>query len=50
MVPTDRSRNAVGINKTVESNIDLVLSLLAAHALSGCNTTARYYDIAKGAA
>ena len=49
MVPTDRSRNAVDINKTVESNIDLVLSLLAAHALSGCNITGRYYGIAKGA-
>ena len=33
---------------TVESNIDLIPSLLAAHALSGCNATARYYDIAKG--
>ena len=47
MLPTDRSRNIVDISKTVESNIDLIASLLAAHALSGCDATARYYGIAK---
>lgn len=35
MLPTYTNHNAVGINKTVESNIDLIPSLLAAHALSG---------------
>ena len=50
MLPTDNSGNAGDINKTVESNIDLIASLLAAHALSGCDTTARYYGIAKGTA
>ena len=48
MLSANSSRNAVDINKTVESNIDLISSLLAAHALSGCNETARYYGIAKG--
>ena len=48
MLPTDSSRNAVYINKTVESNIDLIPSFLAAHALSGFDTTARYHGIAKG--
>ena len=42
------SRNAVDINKTVGRKIDLIPSLLAAHALSGHDTTARYYGIAKG--
>ena len=41
MFPTYSSRNAVDINKRVESNIDLIPSLLAAHALSGCDTTVR---------
>ena len=48
MLPTNNSRNAADINKTVESNIDLIPSLLAAHALSGSDTAARYYGIAKG--
>ena len=48
MLPTDSSCNAVDIYKTVESNIDLIPSLLASCALSECDTTARYYDIAKG--
>ena len=32
----------------MESSIDFIPSLLAACALSGGDTTARYYDIAKG--
>lgn len=48
LLPTDSSRNVADIKKTVESNIDLITSLLAAHTLSGCDTTARYYGIAKG--
>ena len=47
MLPTDSSRNVVDINKIVASNMDLILSLLTVHALSGCNTTARYSGIAK---
>ena len=35
MLPINSSRNAVDINKTVESNTSLISSLLAAHALSG---------------
>ena len=50
MLPTDSSRNAVDINKTVESNTDLIPSLLTALALSGCNASASYYSIAKGIA
>ena len=42
MLPTDSSCNAVDINKTVESNIHSIPRLLAAHALSGCDTTASY--------
>ena len=46
MLPTT-SRNAFDVNKTVESDTNLIPSLLAAHALSGCNTTARYCGIVK---
>lgn len=42
------SHNAVDINKTVESNIDLIPSILKAQAPSGCNRTARYYGAVKG--
>ena len=35
MLPTDSSCNAADINKTVESNIGLIPSLLEAHALPG---------------
>ena len=45
---TDSSIEPVDINKTVESYIDVIPCLLSAHALSGCDTTARYYGIAKG--
>ena len=48
VLPTYSSHNVVAIKKIMESNIDLILSLLAAHALSGCDTTGRYYGIAKG--
>ena len=48
MLPTYTNHNAVGINKIVEYNIDLIPSLLAAHALSGWDATARYYSISKG--
>ena len=48
LLPTDSSRNVADIKKTVESNIDLITSLLAGRTLSGCDTTARYYGIAKG--
>ena len=47
MPETDSSHNAVDFNKTVQRDIDLIPNLLAAHALSGCDTTARYYDVAK---
>ena len=48
MIPTDSSHNVVDIKKTMESNIDLILSLLAPHALSGCDTTGRNYGMTKG--
>ena len=48
MLPTDSSHDAADMNKAVESNTDLIPSLLAANALSGRDTTARYYGIAKG--
>ena len=46
MEPTRCSRNVVDMNRSVQSN----KSMLAAHSVSGCDTTRRYYGIGKGTA
>ena len=43
-------RGAIDIDATVENNHSIIPGLLAAHALSGCDTNASYYRISKGKA
>ncbi|KAJ8027560.1 hypothetical protein HOLleu_32732 [Holothuria leucospilota] len=43
-----KSRTVVDIGQTVETNIGIVGDILAAHALTGCDTVACYYGIGKG--
>ncbi len=45
-----RGRHALDINATSEANKSIVPGLLAAHAISGCDTVASYYGIGKGKA
>ena len=47
MQPTSQSRNLIDIGSTVAKNIDIIPRLLAAHALSGCDTAAPYHGIGK---
>ena len=37
----------IDINKTYEEHIDVVPNILAAHALSGCDTVGAYFGIGK---
>ena len=48
MLPTDTNRKVTDIKKSVEANLNIVPSLLAAHALSGCDTTGHFQGIGKG--
>ena len=43
-----KGRAVIDIDKTVEKNLSIIPGLLAAHALSGCDTVAGYYGIGKG--
>ena len=43
-----RSRTANDINASVSVNFSIIPGLLAAHALTGCDTVASYYGISKG--
>ena len=47
MVGTSPSRSTVDIKATVEKHSGLVKNILAAHALSGCDTVASLYGIGK---
>lgn len=44
---TNSNPKVEDLNKIVEGNKDFIPNILAAHGLSGCNVTARYYSIAK---
>ena len=44
---TTQSRYLIDIGSTVAKNIDIIPRLLAAHALSGCDTAAPYHGIGK---
>ena len=44
---TNSNPKVEDLNKIVEGNKDFIPNILAAHGLSGCNVTARYYGIAK---
>ena len=41
-------RGVIDIDATAEKNRSIIPGLLAAHALSGCDTVASYYGINKG--
>ena len=41
-------RGIIHIDATVEKNRSIIPGLLAAHALSGCDTVASFYGISKG--
>ena len=43
-----QQRGVIDIDATVEKNRSIIPGLLAAHALSGCDTVASYYGIGKG--
>ena len=43
-----KGRAIIDIDATVQQNLSIILALLAAHALSGCDTVASYYGIGKG--
>ena len=45
-----RGRHAIDINATSQKNLSIIPGLLAAHALTGCDTVASYYGIGKGKA
>ena len=43
-----KERTVVDIGKTVLANRNIVRELLPAHAISGCDTVAAYYEVGKG--
>ena len=45
-----RGRHVLDINATARLNLSIVPGLLAAHALTGCDTVASFYGIGKGKA
>ena len=45
-----RSRASIDIDETVKQNLSIIPGLLAAHALTGCDTVASHYGIGKGMA
>ena len=45
-----KERTVIDIDATVEKNFSIIPGLLAAHALTGCDTVASYYGIGKGTA
>ena len=47
MEATSGNRNIIDIKQSVCKNKDIVQSLLAAHAVSGCDTIGRYHGIGK---
>ena len=47
--PTTSSRNMICIRKSVQSNIKIIPSLLAGHALTGCDSVPRMFGIGKKA-
>ena len=47
MQPTSCETNVIDINATVEKHADIASNLLAAHALSGCDTAAPIFGIGK---
>ena len=42
-----RHRSSIYINLTVQNQLPMIPGLLAAHALSGCDTVASYFGIGK---
>ena len=48
MEPTSSSRTSVDVPASAEQNLDITRCLLAAHALSGCDTVAQMYGVGKG--
>ena len=47
MVPTCKNRKYIDIQATVTSHRAVIPHMLAAHALTGCDTTAQYWGIGK---
>ena len=43
-----RQRGSIDIEGTLQEHHTIIPSLLAAHALSGCDTVASYYEVGKG--
>ena len=43
-----KGRAVIDIDATVHENLSIIPGLLAAHALSGCDTVASHYGIGKG--
>ena len=43
-----RQRGSIDIDGTLQEHHTIIPSLLAAHALSGCDTVASYYGVGKG--
>ena len=43
-----QDRSVIDISKTVDKQRDIIPDLLAAHALTGCDTTACLYGLGKG--
>ena len=48
MLSPSRGRHAVDINSTVQQHQTIISDVLAAHALTGCDTVASYFGIGKG--
>ena len=47
MESPQHNRSAIDINLTVQNNQPIVPSLLAAHALTGCDTVASFFGVGK---
>lgn len=43
-----KGRATIDIDATVQENLSIIPGLLAAHALTGCDTVASHYGIGKG--
>lgn len=43
-----KGRAVIDVDATVQENLTIIPSLLAAHVLSGCDTVASYFGIGKG--
>ena len=48
MISPVKGRAVIDMNKTVQSNIEIMPDLLAAHGITGCDTVAIYFGIGKG--